>query len=151
MISNHELSIIEDTRAENAVYVTEYDGYHRETHVTLCLYCATDEEQVTFSDRCGNLHAYDKATYGIEWDCRPVTSQELVKWHDVAPAIAKAFRAEFVGDEILTRTEDEADRIADLLEALGLGYANTGYYDPEEDERNNEVDDRTGKWYVSVD
>ena len=27
---------------------------------------------------------------------------------------------------------------------------NTGYYDPEEDERNNEVDRYTGWWYVNI-
>lgn len=27
---------------------------------------------------------------------------------------------------------------------------NTGYYDPEEDERNHEVDRHTGWWYINM-
>ena len=60
------------------------------------------------------------------------------------------------GDEILCKTESAADTLADMFETL---YAiqgeeiliNTGYYDPEEDERNNEVDRFTGWWYVNID
>lgn len=151
MMTKEEIREIESTLENNAIYVTEYDERHRIMHVTLCLYSDTTDRQVIFADRCGELHAYDQATYGIKWDCSPVSSQQLVKWDDVAEPIAKAFGAIDAGDEILTETEEQADRIADLLEALGFDYANTGYYDPEEDERNNEVDDRTGKWYVSVD
>ena len=54
-------------------------------------------------------------------------------------------------DEILCDTEAMAEGVADLLEALGFSYVRTGYYDPVEDERNGEVDDYTGWWYVDWD
>ena len=53
------------------------------------------------------------------------------------------------GEEILCSCEAEADIIADFLEDCGVDYVNTGYYDPDEDRRNNEQDDCTGFWYVS--
>lgn len=55
------------------------------------------------------------------------------------------------GEDFLCKTEQQADTIADFLEAVGFEYVRTGYYDPEEDKRNNEVDERTGYWYVSID
>ena len=55
-------------------------------------------------------------------------------------------------DEILCRTEELADRIADILEGIsGEHEAHIGYYDPEEDEKDNCVDGRTGWWYVDYD
>lgn len=59
------------------------------------------------------------------------------------------------GDEILCKTESAANAIADILTTLykTQGDENnviTGYYDPEEDEKNNEVDIRTGWWYVDI-
>ena len=33
---------------------------------------------------------------------------------------------------------------------MGFGEVNTGYYDPEEDKRNNEVDKFTGWYYVTA-
>ena len=55
------------------------------------------------------------------------------------------------GEEILCKTEEAAEHLADFLEDLGFEYVKTGYYDPEEDQRNNEVDERTGWYYISVD
>lgn len=52
------------------------------------------------------------------------------------------------GTQILCKSEQYANSIADFLEALGFGYLNTGYYDPVEDEEYNEVDEYTGFWYV---
>lgn len=59
-------------------------------------------------------------------------------------------------DEILVKTESAANTIADLIEALYRTQGedilvNTGYYDPEEDKRNNEEDRYTGWWYVNID
>lgn len=55
------------------------------------------------------------------------------------------------GTEILCETEQLAENIADLFDALYAAQTvNTGYYDPAEDERNNEVDSRTGFYYVTV-
>lgn len=58
--------------------------------------------------------------------------------------------------EILVKTESAANTIADLIEALYKAQGeevliNTGYYDPEEDKRNNEEDRYTGWWYVNID
>lgn len=60
------------------------------------------------------------------------------------------------GDEILCKTESAADALADMLECLYAAQGedvlvNTGYYDPEEDTRNNELDRYTGWWYVNID
>jgi hypothetical protein len=60
------------------------------------------------------------------------------------------------GDEIFCKTESAANAIADMLECLYRAQGedvliNTGYYDPDEDERNNEVDRYTGWWYVNID
>ena len=59
------------------------------------------------------------------------------------------------GYEILVRTESAANTVADMLTTLYRTQGeeveiNTGYYDPEEDERNNEVDRYTGWWYVNI-
>lgn len=55
------------------------------------------------------------------------------------------------GEEILCREEIVADAIADLFDALYAAQTvNTGYYDPAEDERNNEVTPSTGFYYVTV-
>lgn len=52
------------------------------------------------------------------------------------------------GDELICNDEEATEIIADFLDSLGLVTC-TGYYDPEEDTRNNEVDDRTGWWYIT--
>ena len=59
-------------------------------------------------------------------------------------------------DEILCRTEDAANALADMIEALYVSCGDnvlvrTGQYDPEEDKRNGEEDEYTGWWYVTVD
>ena len=54
------------------------------------------------------------------------------------------------GEEILVYTEDGAEDLADFFDQLyGERTVNTGYYDPEEDKRNNEVDKYTGYYYVN--
>ena len=60
------------------------------------------------------------------------------------------------GDEIMCCSKEIADVFADLIENLYRSQGEeivviTGYYDPEEDERNGEIDDCTGYWYVSLD
>lgn len=59
------------------------------------------------------------------------------------------------GGEILCKTESAADVLASMFECLYSSQGedilvNTGYYDPAEDERNNEVDRYTGWWYVNI-
>lgn len=55
------------------------------------------------------------------------------------------------GDEILCKTEEAAEHLADFLEDIGFADVHTGYYDPKEDARNNQVDDHTGYYYVGID
>lgn len=60
-----------------------------------------------------------------------------------------------LGDELLCKTESAANLLADLLEQLYRSQGediiiNTGFYEPEEDKRNNEVDRCTGWWYVNI-
>ena len=60
-----------------------------------------------------------------------------------------------LGDELLCKTEDAANTLADLLEQLYRSQGeeiivNTGFYDPDEDKRNNEEDRCTGWWYVNI-
>ncbi len=57
----------------------------------------------------------------------------------------------YEGTEILCDTEGRAEAIADFLEALGFNYVSTGYYDPVEDERNDDVGLYTGWYYVNFD
>jgi hypothetical protein len=53
------------------------------------------------------------------------------------------------GEDILCRTKEEAETIADLLDSMGY-VASTGYFDPDEDERNEETDECTDYYYVTV-
>ena len=53
------------------------------------------------------------------------------------------------GEQILCKTEEEVNIVADFLEDLGFCDLNTGYYDPIEDEREGCVDDHTGYWYIN--
>lgn len=56
------------------------------------------------------------------------------------------------GSEILCKNEDEADAVANFIDSIiGDSVTHTGYYDPKEDERSNEVDDHTGYYYVDFD
>lgn len=55
------------------------------------------------------------------------------------------------GTEILSSDQNEVEAIANLFDQLyGEGTCCTGYYDPEEDEQNDEVDAYTGLYYVSI-
>ena len=52
--------------------------------------------------------------------------------------------------EFLFNSEEKADALADVFElALNDSCGHTGYYDPEEDEREGCVDEFTGKWWAS--
>lgn len=54
-------------------------------------------------------------------------------------------------NEIVCKHEYQAEGIADLLEDMGFEYVRTGYYDPEEDKLNGEIDEYTGYYYVDWD
>jgi len=60
------------------------------------------------------------------------------------------------GYVILCRNEYASNLMADLIESFYLSdgeevIVNTGYFDPDEDERNGETDRFTGWWYVDLD
>lgn len=55
------------------------------------------------------------------------------------------------GDMLLCRKKEQASGIADLFEHMGFNDIHTGYYDPEDDKRNSEVDEYTGWYYVGID
>ena len=147
MMSMEKEMEIKNTLENNAVYIRD----QIDETLTLSLYSSTEGDEMIFTDRCGNLRSYRKSTYGTEWVAYPVEFKELIRWDDVAEPIAKAFHAWHDGEEILTETEEQADRIATLLEGLGFDYVMTGYYDPKEDASDGIDDDYTGKWYVTVD
>lgn len=57
----------------------------------------------------------------------------------------------YEGDDIMCKTEAQADTVADLLEALDDEVlVTTGFFDPEEDARNGETDRLTGWHYVTI-
>ena len=81
----------------------------------------------------------------------------LARFREVVKALTSCPQKNIwsTGDEILCKTESAADALADMFEGLYAAsnedvLVNTGYYDPEEDERNGEVDRYTGWWYVYV-
>jgi len=54
------------------------------------------------------------------------------------------------GDQILCRNEAKLNALVDLFDDIGLTSV-TGYYDPEEDKKNNCVDSLTGFYYLELD
>lgn len=65
------------------------------------------------------------------------------------PTEGKKFFA--TGYEILSKDEAAISTLADFFEAMEFSDVMTGYYDPAEDERSEEVDELTGCYYVSID
>lgn len=59
------------------------------------------------------------------------------------------------GEEILCPSEAECEIVADFLEDMFREVydtdVHTGYYDPDEDDRNGERDDHTGFYYIGFD
>ena len=57
------------------------------------------------------------------------------------------------GDELLFRFESDCEYVADLLDyyLFECNECHTGYYDPEEDKRDNCVDANTGWYYIDWD
>lgn len=51
---------------------------------------------------------------------------------------------------ILANSAEKANEMADYLDETFGAVSVTGYYDPEEDERNGDVDMMTGYWYVDI-
>ncbi len=64
---------------------------------------------------------------------------------------AKVVRAMELIARCINADEEKIEALADFISQLcGEEVVNTGYYDPEEDKRNNEVDAYTGLYYVTV-
>ena len=77
-------------------------------------------------------------------------------WHHLCAMLPTAPNEEYTywapwgEEEILSADAAAIDRIANLFDDLyGEGTTNTGYYDPAEDLRNHEVNERTGYYYCS--
>ena len=77
----------------------------------------------------------------------------------VLPKVSEREDDEFLsnedGTEILCANEPEIDMLANLFdqlygETMLEGTVTTGYYDPVEDDRNDEKDEYTGLYYVSI-
>ena len=98
-------------------------------------------------EECGASFDVNKMTGRIDWmemiiNALPDYSDGII-WSDG-------------GTEILVKTESAANTIADLITLLYKMQGeevliNTGFYDQEEDRRNNEEDRYTGWWYVNFD
>jgi hypothetical protein len=55
------------------------------------------------------------------------------------------------GEEILSSNENEIDTLANMFDQLyEESTVTTGYYDPDEDDRNGETDANTGFYYLSI-
>ena len=54
------------------------------------------------------------------------------------------------GGIILASTEEKANELADFFDENFGAVTVTGYYDPDEDEKNNMVDMCTGYWYIDI-
>lgn len=97
------------------------------------------------------INNYIKIRGGIE-------SWKKIEWFDVISEHLRGYSEGSVwsaGCELLCRTEDAANALADMLEQLYASQGeevivNTGYYDPEEDKRNDEEDRYPGWWYVNI-
>ena len=66
---------------------------------------------------------------------------------------ADCFLTDGSKEMILSASESKIEALADLFDQLygyGYGSATTGYYDPEEDEENDEVDAYTGLYYLII-
>lgn len=55
------------------------------------------------------------------------------------------------GDEILCHSKEDAVALADFLEEVCGFPIHVGFYNPQDDEANDEVDFCTGKWCVYAD
>lgn len=55
------------------------------------------------------------------------------------------------GNEVLCRSKEDAVALADFLEEVCGFPIHVGFYDPKDDEANDEVDFCTGKWCVYAD
>ena len=82
-----------------------------------------------------------------------------IDWYDVIAQNLRDYSDGEVwssGDEILCKTESAAEAISDMIWQLYRAQGEsvtltTGYYDPEEDQRNGQEDKFTGWWYVDID
>ena len=88
----------------------------------------------------------------------PYTPSERISridklFHQINSMIRNSEEGKFIseGEEILSKDANAVNAIADLFDQMyGTGTCVTGYYDPEEDKRNDEKDSLTGYYYVTI-
>lgn len=125
--------------------------------------CATSlKGDISYVATCGNRtcrHSFVVKLAENEHIRTKLTESQQTDWFALITERLRDFSEGCVwsdGCEILCKTESAADAMADLLESLYRSeeqdvLVNTGYYDPEEDEKAGECDRYTGWWYVNVD
>ena len=129
---------------------TPSDGYR-----VKCSHCG---ESILLCDEC--FHAEDNPRHICDWDKNTGKcfrdGVELNWFEIVRKGVGSDPHSACWSDietEILCATEELADRLADRIESLYEAdnedvLLSTGYYNPEEDKRNNEEDEYTCWWYV---
>lgn len=133
---------------ENLIRVTltqqQYDTIMNSLSLD-CDFSENDEEEVLLEDAMTAMKHYTE----IDREEKVISTMESIL--SLLPH-EPDYRIWSDNDEILCETENLAENIADLIDALyGEQTVNTGFYDPEEDVRNNEVTETTGWYYVSID
>ncbi len=106
------------------------------------------QDAMKIADNEERLAAFDRIASAIQW--------KNGRW--LYDAIAEALSNKsnenskiycIEGGYIICETEPQANAIADLLNIVGYR-AETGHFDPLEDQAKGCIDELTGHWYVSV-
>lgn len=131
--------------------VTAGDGQYNSTNITSfaeALECYRIADEWAKGKRDGDL--YERHLWPNGHD--EFSQRFDLVWSVLAQLPSKPGRFWYDGENILCKTEDEADTIANFIDdIIGDSVTHTGYYDPKEDERSGEVDDHTGYYYVDFD
>ena len=106
------------------------------------------QDAIKIADNGERLAAFDRIASAIQWkNGRWLYDAIMETLSNNRNNDGKIYCIE--GGDIICKTEAQANAIADLLDVAGYE-AVTGYYDPQEDQKNGCVDELTGHWYVSV-
>lgn len=91
--------------------------------------------------------------YDVQVRARKVQEEEggMVTFNQILDSLPVETEGHFWTDanQILCRTKELCEAVADFLKALGLDVV-TGYYDPQEDSRDQMVDHYTGWYYIDI-
>lgn len=129
------------------------DGDYNDDHVE------DDNDWYWENSEDNDLYGYPSDTMSLALREMRVEYREKIDWFkEITDRLRDYSDGDIwsTGDEILCKTESAADTLAEMLECLYRAQneevlVNTGYYDPEEDARNGEMDRYTGWWYVNID